>query len=465
MRTDLWRRAFLRQGLSGLGMIALNGLLAKTAAAATSGVVNPLHFPPKAKRVIFLYQAGGPSHLETFDNKPKLRAMDGKPMPESLTKGQQIAQLQGRPLVCFGPQHEFKKFGKSGQEICQLFPHIGSVADDICIVRSMWTEQINHDPAHTLMNTGSIIAGRPSMGSWVVYGLGAETENLPGFVVLMSSGKGGQMQPIAARQWSAGFLPTKYQGVKFNSVGDPVLHVRTPEGISADLEKRSIDAINQLNRLEHKTLGDPEIQTRIAQYEMAFRMQSSVPDLVDMSKEAPKTLEMYGAKPGDGSFASNCLLARRLAERGVRFIQLYHRDWDHHSGVKANVVTKASEVDQATAALITDLKQRGMLDDTLVVFGGEFGRTPMSQGGDGRDHHIKGFSYVIAGGGIKGGISYGSTDDLGYAAQENPVAVPDFHATMLYLLGVDHKRLTVKWQGLDARLTGIAGEVVKDIIA
>ena len=465
MRTDLWRRAFLRQGLSGLGMIALNGLLAKTAAAAgTLGVVNPLHFPPKAKRVIFLYQAGGPSHLETFDNKPKLRAMDGKPMPESLTKGQQIAQLQGRPLVCFGPQHEFKKFGKSGQEICQLFPHIGSVADDICIVRSMWTEQINHDPAHTLMNTGSIIAGRPSMGSWIVYGLGAETENLPGFVVLMSSGKGGQMQPIAARQWSAGFLPTKYQGVKFNSVGDPVLHVRTPEGISADLQKRSIDAVNQLNRLEHKTLGDPEIQTRIAQYEMAFRMQSSVPDLVDMSKEPQKTLEMYGAKPGDGSFASNCLLARRLAERGVRFIQLYHRDWDHHSGVKKNVVTKASEVDQATAALITDLKQRGMLDDTLVVFGGEFGRTPMSQGGDGRDHHIKGFSYVIAGGGIKGGISYGSTDDLGYAAQENPVAVPDFHATMLYLLGVDHKRLTVKWQGLDARLTGIAGEVVKDII-
>jgi len=434
-------------------------------AAGTTGFVNPLHHPAKAKRVIFLYQAGGPSHLETFDDKPKLRAMHGKPMPESLTKGQQIAQLQGRPLTCFGPQHEFQKFGKSEQDMCKLFPHIGGVADDICIVRSMWTEQINHDPAHTLMNTGSIIAGRPRMGSWIVYGLGAETESLPGYVVLMSSGKGGQMQPIAARQWSAGILPSKYQGVKFNSVGDPVLHIQRPPGMSADLQKRSIDAVNALNRLGHKNLNDPEILTRVSQYEMAFRMQSSVPDLVDMSKESQKTLDLYGAKPGDGSFASNCLLARRLAERGVRFIQLYHRDWDHHSEVKSNVVIKARETDRATAALITDLKDRGMLNDTLVVWGGEFGRTPMSQGGNGRDHHIKGFTYLLAGGGIKPGISYGSTDDLGYAAQENPVAVPDFHATMLHLLGVDHKRLTVKYQGLDVRLTGIAGNVVQDIIA
>ncbi|MBC7927131.1 MAG: DUF1501 domain-containing protein [Bryobacteraceae bacterium] len=465
MRTDLWRRAFLRQGLSGLGMVALNGIMAPRAAATgTTGVVSPLHHAAKAKRVIFLYQAGGPSHLETFDSKPKLRDMHGKEMPESLTKGQQIAQLQGKQLTCFGPQYDFKKFGKSGQEICELFPHIGSVSDDLCIVRSMWTEQINHDPAHTLMNTGSIIAGRPSMGSWIVYGLGAETDNLPGYVVLMSSGKGGQMQPIAARQWSAGLLPSKHQGVKFNSVGDPVLHVRTPDGISPDLQKRSIDAVNALNLIGHKTVGDPEIQTRIAQYEMAFRMQASVPDLVDMSKEPQKVLDSYGAKPGDGSFASNCLLARKLAERGVRFIQLYHRDWDHHSGVKANVAIKAQETDQATAALIADLKQRGMLEDTLVIWGGEFGRTPMSQGGDGRDHHIKGFSYLLAGGGIKGGISYGSTDDFGYATQENAVAVPDFHATMLHLLGIDHKQLTVKWQGLDARLTGIAGEVVKDIL-
>jgi len=465
MNTEILRRTFLRQGLSGLGLFSLNSLLAAEAAKpASKGVVNPLHHPAKAKRVIFLYQAGGPSHLETFDFKPKLAEMHSKPMPESLTKGQQIAQLQGRPLVCFGPQHPFKKFGQSGQEICELFPHIGSIADDVCIIRSMWTEQINHDPAHTLMNTGSIITGRPSMGSWILYGLGAETENLPGFVVLVSSGKGGQMQPIAARQWSAGILPSRFQGVKFNSVGDPVLFIRNPEGIGVDVQRDSIEAVNALNRVQHKALRDPEILTRMSQYEMAFKMQSSVPDLMDMSKEPKQVLEQYGADPGDGSFASNCLLARRLAERGVRFIQLYHRDWDHHSGVKANVAIKAQEVDRPTAALIQDLKQRGMLDDTLVVWGGEFGRTPMSQGGDGRDHHIKGFSFMLAGGGIKGGITYGSTDDLGYAAEENPVAVPDFHATMLHLLGIDHQRLTVKFQGLDARLTGIAGQVVKDIL-
>jgi hypothetical protein len=453
--------------------VALNSLLSPVGKAADSpqgqsdkwrGVVNPLHHPAKAKRVIFLYQAGGPSHLETFDYKPKLAEMHGKGMPDSFTKGQQIAQLQGRPLICFGPQHTFKKFGQANQEICELFPHIGSVADDVCIIRSMWTEQINHDPAHTLMNTGSIIAGRPSMGSWLLYGLGAETENLPGYVVLVSSGKGGQMQPIAARQWSAGILPSRFQGVKFNSAGDPVLYIQNPPGIGSEIQKDSIDAVNALNRLGHNALRDPEILTRVAQYEMAFKMQASVPDLMDMSKEPPQMLEMYGAKPCDGSYASNCLLARRLAERGVRFIQLYHRDWDHHSGVKANVVTKAQEVDRATAALIKDLKQRGMLDETLVVWGGEFGRTPMSQGGDGRDHHIKGFSFMLAGGGIKGGISHGSTDELGYAAQESPVAVPDFHATMLHLLGIDHKRLTVKFQGLDARLTGIAGEVVREIL-
>ena len=455
------RRTFLRGGLSSLGLLGLNSLLS----AQTGGVVNPLHHPAKAKRVIFLYQAGGPSHLETFDEKPKLAQMHGEAMPDSFTKGQQIAQLQGRPLVCFGPQYSFQKFGKSGQNICELFPKIGSVADDLCIIRSMWTEQINHDPAHTLMNTGSIIAGRPSMGSWIVYGLGSEAENLPGFVVLMSAGKGGQMQPIAARQWSAGILPSRYQGVKFNSIGQPVLHIQNPSGVNSDMQRDSIEAVNALNRIEHKSLRDPEILTRISQYEMAFKMQSSVPDLVDMSKEPQKTLDMYGAKPGDGSFASNCLLARRLAERGVRFIQLYHRDWDHHSTLKANIAIKAQETDQATAALIEDLKQRGMLDDTLVIWGGEFGRTPMSQSGNGRDHHIKGFSFVLAGGGVKGGISYGATDDFGYAAVEKPVAVPDFHATMLHLLGIDHKRLSVKYLGLDARLTGISGQVVSDILA
>jgi hypothetical protein len=457
------RRTFLGQGVAG--MLGLNTLFAADAASlASRGAVNPLHFPPKAKRVIFLYQAGGPSHLETFDYKPKLAQMNGQAMPESLTKGQQVAQLQGKELKCFAPQYGFRKFGKSGQEICELFPHIGGIADDICIVRSMWTEQINHDPAHTVMNTGNFLAGRPSMGSWVFYGLGADTQDLPGFVVLLSAGRGGQMQPISQRQWSAGLLPSKFQGVKLNSVGDPVLYIDNPAGIGAALQKQSVDAINHLNRAEFAALKDPEIEGRIAQYEMAFRMQTSVPGLVDVSNEPKQVLDMYGAQPGDGSFASNCLLARRLAERGVRFIQLYHRDWDHHGGLKTNIALKAEEVDKPTAALIADLKQRGMLDDTLVVWGGEFGRTPMSQSGDGRDHHIKGFSFFMAGGGIKPGITYGSTDDFGYAAQENPVSVHDFHATMLYLLGIDHKRLTVKFQGLDVRLTGISGDVVKDIL-
>ena len=448
-----------------MGLLGLNSLLSPRLFAAESrGVVNPLHHPAKAKRVIFLYQAGGPSHLETFDYKPKLLSMDGQGMPDSFTKGQQIAQLQGKELKCFGPQYKFKTFGKSQQQICELFPHIGSVADDVCIIRSMMGEQINHDPAHTLMNTGSIITGRPSMGSWILYGLGSEAEDLPGFVVLLSSGRGGQNQPIAARQWSAGLLPSKFQGVKFNSAGDPVLYIHNPQGVSAKLQHDSIEAINALNNIENAAVEDPEIATRVAQYELAFKMQSSVPGLMDISKEPQSVLDAYGAHPGDGSFASNCLLARRLAEKGVRFIQLYHRDWDHHTGLKTNVALKAEEVDRATAALITDLKQRGMFDDTLIVWGGEFGRTPMSQSGDGRDHHIKGFSFLVAGGGVKRGISYGSTDELGYAAVENPVAVADFHATMLYLLGIDHKRLTVKFQGLDARLTGIAGNVIRDIL-
>jgi hypothetical protein len=466
------RRAFLGYGASGLGMLALNGLMdpmlygAENSPIYTSkGVVNPLHFAPRAKRVIFLYQAGGPSHLETFDPKPKLAELDGKPMPDSFTKGQQIAQLQGKKLICFGPQHKFKKFGKSGLEMCELFPELGSVADELCIVRSMTTEQINHDPAHAVMNCGMIIAGRPSMGSWVLYGLGSEAEDLPGYIVLISSGKGGQMQPIASRQWASGFLPSKFQGVKFNAFGDPVLYIKNPPGIDTGLQDSSIKAIDALDKIEYDSLNDPEILTRISQYEMAFKMQASVPNLVDMSKEPQSVLDMYGARPGDGSFASNCLLARRLAERGVRFIQLYHRDWDHHGQIKANIVIKAQETDRAAAALIKDLKQRDMLKDTLVVFGGEFGRTPMSQGGDGRDHHIKGFSFVMAGGGIKPGLAYGATDELGYAAVENPVSVHDFHATMLYLLGIDHKRLTVKYQGQDARLTFVFGNVVKDIVA
>ena len=468
---NLARRTFLsRTAAAGLGFTALQSLLQGAAsgvppASGVQGAVQPLHHPAKAKRVIFLYQAGGPSHLETFDYKPKLAQMHGQPMPESITKGQQIAQLQGKPLICFGPQFEFQKFGRSGLEISKLFPHIGSIADKICLVRSMWTEQINHDPAHAIMNAGNILSGRPSMGSWVVYGLGSESQNLPGFVVLMSSGRGGQMQPIASRQWSSGFLPGKYQGVKLNSNGDPVLYIGNPRGVTPEAQKNTIAAVNSLNRLQYTQLQDPEIQTRISQYELAFQMQTSVPDLVDMSKEPQSVLDRYGAVPGDGSFASNCLLARRLAERGVRFIQLYHRDWDHHAGIPQNMPLKAEEVDRPTAALIQDLEQRGLLEDTLVVWGGEFGRTPMSQGGNGRDHHIKGFSFMLAGGGVKGGLAYGSTDDFGYAAQEDAVSVHDFHATMLHLLGIDHLRFTQKFQGLDARLTGVSGVVVKGILA
>lgn len=460
------RRTFLGRSAAGIGSLALASLLNPQLLRAAGdsekwrGIIHPLHHPAKIKRVIYLYQAGGPSHLETFDYKPKLVEMHGKGMPESFTQGQQIAQLQGKELKCHGPQFGFERFGKSGQEICSLFPHIGSVADDICIVRSMYTEQINHDPAHTFMNTGSIIAGRPSMGSWLTYGLGSESDDFPGFVVLMSAGKGGQMQPVASRQWHSGFLPSRFQGVKFQSKGDPVLYINNPAGVTRKDQGALVDVVNQLNQAEHDAIQDPEILTRISQYEMAFRMQASVPGLMDVSQESPRVLEMYGARPGDGSFASNCLLARRLAERGVRFIQLYHRDWDHHDDV-SHVKFKAEEVDRPTAALIRDLKERGMFDETLIIWGGEFGRTPMAQG-KGRDHHIKGFSIMLAGGGIRGGLTYGATDELGYNAVENPVSVHDLHATMLHQFGVDHTRLTYRYQGRNFRLTDVHGIVQKD---
>jgi hypothetical protein len=466
--SEISRRTFLSRTAQGLGTAALASLLnPRSLHAATShGVLQNLPLPQKAKRVIWLSMAGGPSHLETFDPKPKLGEMDGKPMPESFTKGQQLAQLQGQPLMCFGPQHPFAKYGKNQTEICSLFPHIGSIMDDICLVRSMTTDAINHDPAHMFMNTGSQIAGRPSMGSWVTYGLGSESENLPGFVVLTSLGKGGQNQPIAARQWSSGFLPSKHQGVQLRAKGDPVLYLTNPPGISPAMQHSDIAAINAMNQQRDALVQDPEIATRIAQYELAFKMQSSVPDLMDLSKEGAKTFELYGCTPGDGSFASNCLLARRLAERGTRFIQLYHKDWDHHGGVKEGIAYKALEVDRACMALITDLKQRGMLDDTLVVWAGEFGRTPMSQGGNGRDHHNKAMSIWLAGAGIKRGMVYGSTDDLGYAAIENVTNVHDLHATMLHQLGIQHDAFTFKFQGLDAKLTGVkGGKVIKDILA
>ena len=464
------RRSFLGRTSHGVGKLALASLINPAllfAAAKTAergmGMVNPLHFKPRAKRVIWLTMAGGPSHLETFDYKPKLGEMHGQPMPESFTKGKQIAQLQGQKLVCYGPQHGFKKFGKNQTEICELFPQIGSVIDEICLVRSMTTEAINHDPAHMFMNTGSQIAGRPSMGSWTVYGLGSEAEELPGFVVLTSLGRGGQNQPIAARQWSNGFLPSKFQGVHLRGKGDPVLYLGTPPGVSRDQQRDIVTTVNTLNTKYDEIVDDPEIATRIAQYEMAFKMQASVPELMDIKQEPQQTLELYGCQPGDGSFASNCLLARRLAERGVRFIQLYHKDWDHHGGVKDGIRYKAEEIDRACMALITDLKQRGMLDDTLIVWAGEFGRTPMSQG-DGRDHHNAGFSIWLAGAGVKRGLVYGATDELGYSAVENPIDVHDLHATMLHLLGIEHTKMTVKFQGLDARLTGIAGKVVHEII-
>lgn len=465
------RRTFLTRAATGVGSVALHQLLQDETfgsgmAESAGSLRGGMHLPAKAKRVIFLTQAGGPSHLETFDFKPKLAQLDGEPMPESFTAGQQLAQLQGNSLVCFGPRFKFRKFGQCGMDVCELFPEIGSVADEICVVRSMWTEQINHDPAHMFLNTGARTAGYPSMGAWIVYGLGSESRDLPGFIVLMSNGKGGQMQPIAARQWSSGFLPGRHQGVRFNSVGAQVLHLDRPPGMSASLQHSTVETINALNRESYGMTQDPEALTRISQYEMAFRMQTSVPELIDLRDEPQHILDMYGCTPGDGSFASNCLLARRLAERGVRFIQLYHRDWDHHSDISSNVTMKASEVDRPTAALIRDLRQRGMLDETLVLWGGEFGRTPMSQGGNGRDHHIKGFSFLLAGGGIKPGHVHGETDELGYAAVEDPVSVHDLHATMLHLLGIDGNRMTVKFQGLDARLVGVEGaQPVRGILA
>jgi len=464
------RRSFLRRSALGIGPVALMSLLARQGTSAPSkdpfaGVLPAPHHPPRVKRIVHLCMAGGPSHLETFDEKPKLREMHGQPMPASLTEGQQIAQLQGRELKCFAPQFEFENFGESGQRICSLFPQIGSVADDLCILRSMHTDQINHDPAHTLFNTGSSQAGRPSMGSWLLYGLGQECDDLPGYVVLTSVGKGGQAQPIAARQWHSGFLPSRYQGVQFHSSGAPVLYLNRPEGVSLQQQSRLVETVNQLNRQFDDVVDDPEIATRIQQYEMAFRMQTSVPELMDLSSESKETFDAYGTQGGDGTFASNCLLARRLLEQGVRFVQLYHRAWDHHGGIKRSMEITAREVDQATAAFIRDLKQRGLYDDTLIVWGGEFGRTPMAQG-SGRDHHIKGFSMLLSGGAVRGGMTWGSTDEFGYNAIENPVHVRDFHATVLHLFGIDHRRFSYRFQGLDFRLTGVEeAHVVKDILA
>ena len=463
---SLARRTFLGRTALGLGSVALANLEQHRLAAAP-GVLSPANRQAKAKRVIFLYMSGGPSHLETFDHKPALLKHDGEPMPESFTAGQPIAQLQGQQLKCLRPLFEFRKHGESGQEIADILPYHAEIADDIAIVRSMHTDQINHDPAHTVMNTGTSISGRPSMGAWITYGLGSEASDLPGFVVMTSEG-GRNPQPISTRMWSAGFLPAQHQGVMFYSKGDPVHYIANPPGVSRENQRLVVDAVRKLNEQRQQTAPDRELTARIAQYELAFNMQRSIPELMDLSDEPKHALDLYGVDSLDGSFAANCLMARRLVERGARFIQLYHRGWDHHGDLERYMKTCCGLCDRPAAALVKDLKQRGLLDETLIIWGGEFGRTPMFQGkgkDPGRDHHIQGFSMWLAGGGVKGGATYGATDDFGYKAVENPVHVRDLHATMLHLLGIDHERFTFKHQGLDFRLTGVEpARVVHEIL-
>src|SRR3954463_14761076 len=441
---DITRRWFFEQCGVGLGAAALGHLL------ADSGYAAQPHFPAKAKRVIFLFMAGAPSHIELFDNKPQLAKFDGTLPPPELLKGYRAAFINPNSQL-LGPKFQFRRYGQSGTELAELLPFTGEIVDDIAIVKSMVTDAFNHAPGQLLMNTGTMQFGRPSMGAWVLYGLGSETKDLPGFVVFSSGSKG----PSGGDScWGSGFLPTLYQGVQFRSAGDPVLYLSNPPGIDNTVQRDSLDARKQLNQMRAGVTGDPEIATRINSFEMAFRMQAIAPDLMDISKEPKATLEMYGAEPGKASFANNCLLARRLAERGSRFIQLCHRDWDHHQNLPNDIKKQAKLTDQASAALITDLKQRGLLDETLVIWGGEFGRTAYSQGeikkdNFGRDHHPRCFSIWMAGGGIKKGLVLGETDDFGYNIVRDPVSVHDLHATMLYLLGIEHTRFTYRSEGRD----------------
>lgn len=465
-RTQHTRRHFFGKSATGIGLAALAGLMHSDRSAAADDLETQQgqfpNFAPKANRVIYLYMAGGPSQFETFDNKPELQKLSGKPLPESMLQGVKLAFLQHEKIKCFGTNPNFKRCGQSGQEIAEVMPHLQTVADDLCIVRTLETEQVNHDPAHTFMNTGTAITGRPSIGSWLSYGLGSETKDLPSFVVMRSGPEG---QPIPTTAWHNGFLAGRHQGVELYSSAEPLNHISTPKGIPREGQNASIDVINRLNAIHDQKVQDPEIATRISQYEMAFKMQTSVPDLADFSSESVETHELYGASSPDGSFGANCLMARRMAERGVRFIQLYHTGWDHHGGVVNGVKTRMGEVDQGCAALIKDLKQRGMLNDTLVIWGGEFGRTPMSQGGSGRDHHTKSGAMWLAGGGVKPGITYGTTDPLGFETESDPFHVHDFHATLLHLLGIEHKRLTFRYQGRDFRLTDVHGNVIEKILA
>ena len=469
---EVSRRWFLQRCGVGLGSIALSQLFAEAGLAAPLEMqaADPLapkapHFAPKAKRVIFLFMAGAPSHLELFDYKPQLAKFDGTLPPADLLKGYRAAFINPSSKL-LGPKFKFVKCGQSGTELCELLPQVGKVVDDIAIVKSMVTDAFNHAPGQLLMNTGTVQFGRPSMGAWVLYGLGSETKDLPSFVVFSSGKKG----PSGGNScWGSGFLPTVYQGVQFRSSGDPVLYLSNPRGVDEDLQRDTMDSINKLNRMRLNVTGDPEIATRINSFEMAFRMQSSAPELMDLSREPKSILEMYGAEPGKPSFANNCLLARRLVERGVRFVQLYHEAWDQHDRLVEDLRENCKDTDQASAALIQDLKQRGMLNDTLVIWGGEFGRTPMVQGAvgttNGRDHHPNAFTMWLAGGGIKPGITLGESDELGFNVTKNKVHVHDLQATLLHLLGFEHTKLTYKFQGRNFRLTDVAGNVVQELLA
>ena len=466
------RRHFFRDCGVGVGKIALASLMMEAQLrAAPASVADPMaprppHFAPKAKRVIYLFMAGAPSQLDLFDHKETLRKFDGKPVPPEVVNGQRYAFIRPDANL-MASRFAFARHGQSGAELSEMLPHLAKVVDDIAIVKSMHTDQFNHAPAQIFVNTGSSLPGRPCIGSWATYGLGSEASDLPGFVVL-SSGTG---ISGGAANWSSGFLPTAYQGVVFRSKGDPILDVSSPEGFDRTLQRESLDLIRGLNEQHFREVGDPEIATRIAAYEMAYRMQSSAPELMDVSGETRETMELYGAEPGKPSFANNCLLARRLVERGARFVNLYHEGWDHHSDVAGGLKSLCGQTDRAAAALVTDLKRRGLLDETLVIWGGEFGRTPMVESNAslgrsmGRDHHPQAFTMWFAGGGIKPGITLGATDELGFHVVEKPVHVHDLQATLLHLLGLDHTRLTFKSQGRDFRLTDVSGEVVRELLA
>ena len=472
----LTRRHFFQQCGVGLGAVALASLMREESRGAEKEpeLPSPLapkqgHFAARAKRVIFLFMAGGPSQLELFDHKPKLTELNGKPIPEEFIKGKRFAFMDTfKAPKLLGVKRKFAQHGKQGTWISECLPHIAGVADELTVVRSMQTNVFNHAPAKIFLNTGAPQAGRPSMGAWVTYGIGCEAKDLPGFVVLQSGPRGPRG---GAAIWSSGFLPTLHQGVPFRSGGEPILDLTSPQGVTPDRQRDTLDAIRDLNSAHLADVGDPEIATRIASYEMAFRMQTSAPELIDLAKEDKKTLEMYGAVPGKASFANNCLLARRLVERGVRFVQLIHTDWDHHGGSGDNLTTGLDTVckqtDQPAAALVRDLKQRGLLDDTLVIWGGEFGRTPMGEVREtvGRNHHIDAYTMWFAGGGVKRGFDLGASDDFGFAAVEDKVHVHDMQATVLHLLGLDHKKLTFRFQGRDFRLTDVEGEVVTKMLA